>query len=145
MTGRCGARANPHAGYATMLFPQLASLADVALLLLRLLLAAVFITSGWSHVRQPKARAESIGMPPAVTFVLGAVEVLGAISVALGIYAQAGALLLMAVMLGAVGKKIFAWDAGFWGEKNDGWYYDALYFAGAFVIATTGGGALTVL
>lgn len=44
------------------MFPQLAQFADLSLLLLRLMVAAVFVTSGWSHVKDPKERAKSIGM-----------------------------------------------------------------------------------
>ena len=128
-----------------MIFPELSALTDVALLLLRLLLAAVFATSGWSHVTRPKERAESIGMSPPFTLGLGIVELLGAAAIALGVFTQAGALLLMAVMLGAIWKKMFVWKTGLWGEKNDGWYYELLYFAGNLVIAATGGGALTLL
>lgn len=128
-----------------MIFPELSALTDVALLLLRLLLAAVFATSGWSHVTRPKERAESIGMSPPFTLGLGVVELLGAAAIALGVFTQAGALLLMAVMLGAIWKKMFVWKTGLWGEKNDGWYYELLYFAGNLVIAATGGGALTLL
>jgi putative oxidoreductase len=117
----------------------------VALLLLRLLLAAVFATSGWSHATKPKERAESIGMSPAFTLVLGIAELLGAASIAVGILAQLGALLLIAVMLGAIFKKIVVWKSGFWGKKNDGWYYDVLYLVGNLVIVATGGGALTLL
>jgi putative oxidoreductase len=128
-----------------MLFPQLSALTDVALLLLRLLLAAVFATSGWSHATKPKERAESIGMSPSFTLVLGIAELLGAASIAVGILAQLGALLLIAVMLGAIFKKIVVWKSGFWGKKNDGWYYDLLYLVGSLVIVATGGGALTLL
>lgn len=128
-----------------MLVPELTSLSDLALLLLRLAIAAVFATSGWSHATQPKERAESIGMSPAFTLVLGVVEVLGAISIALGILTQLGAAALIAVMLGAIGKKMFVWKSGFWGEKNDGWYYDLLYLICNLVILTTAGGDYTLL
>lgn len=127
-----------------MLVPQLGEFADVALLLLRLTIAAVFATSGWQHATKPKERAASIGMSPGVTLVLGIVELLGAASIALGVYPQVGAVLLIGVMLGAIGKKVFVWKTGFWGEKNDGWYYDLLYLVSNLVIATTGGGALTI-
>lgn len=127
-----------------MVFPELAHFADPSLLLLRLMLAAVFATSGWSHVRDPRERGESIGMPPAVTAVLGAIEIAGAASIALGVYAQIGGLLLIGVMLGAIGKKIFVWKTGFWGDGSGGWYYDLLYLVGNLVIVTTGGGGWTL-
>lgn len=127
-----------------MIFPGLAGLTDIALLLLRVMIAAIFGTSGWSHMTKPKERAESIGMSPAFTLALGVVEVLGAVSLVLGIYPQIGAILLIGVMLGAIQKKMFVWKTGFWGEEGQGWYYDVLYLVCSLVILTTGGGGLTI-
>jgi putative oxidoreductase len=127
-----------------VLVPELAAFSDIALLALRLMIAALFATSGWAHATRPEQRGESIGMTPPATLLLGVVELLGAVSVALGIYAEAGALLLIGVMLGAIYKKLFAWGTGFWGEDGQGWYYDLLYLVCALVIMTTGGGALTL-
>ena len=56
------------------MFPQLAQFTDLSLLLPRLMVAAIFVTSGWSHLRDPKGRAQSIGMSPAFTMSLGAAE-----------------------------------------------------------------------
>lgn len=128
-----------------MVFPALAALTDLALLLLRLLLAALFGTSGWAHATRPAERGESIGMSPGVTRVLGIVELVGAASLALGIFAQVGAILLIGVMLGAIQKKAFVWETGFWGDEGQGWFYDLLYLVCCLVILTTGGGSLTVL
>lgn len=127
-----------------MVFPELAALTDLALLLLRLMIAAIFGTSGWSHMTKPKERAESIGMSPGFTLVLGVAEVLGAASIALGVYAQLGAIVLIGVMLGAIQKKMFVWKTGFWGDEGQGWYYDLLYLVCCLVILTTAGGALTI-
>ncbi len=121
--------------------PYIAALSDTALLMLRLLIAVLFATSGWAHATRPQERGESIGMSPLPTVVLGVVELLGAASVALGLYAGAGAILLMVVMLGAIYKKVFVWKTGFWGEESQGWFYDLLYLVCSFVILTTGGGA----
>jgi putative oxidoreductase len=127
-----------------VVFPALTGLTDVALLLLRLMIAAIFGSSGWSHLSKPKERAESIGMSPAFTLVLGAVQVLAAASLVLGLFAQVGAILLMGVMLGAIHKKIFVWKTGFWGKDGQGWYYDVLYLVCNLVIATTGGGGIAL-
>jgi putative oxidoreductase len=128
-----------------VIFPELAGLTDLALLLMRLMVAAIFATSGWSHMTKPKERAEDIGMSPGFTLGLGVVEVLGAASIAMGIIAQLGALLLIGVMLGAIQKKMFVWKTGFWGEEGQGWYYDLLYLVCCLVIVATGGGGLTLL
>ena len=123
------------------MFPQLFALADLSLLLLRLMVAAIFVTSGWSHVRDPKGRARSIGMSPGFTMILGAVELAGGLGLAFGVLIQLAAIGLILVMLGAIQKKIFVWHTSFWGEKNSGWHYDLMLVLMNLVIACTGGGS----
>jgi putative oxidoreductase len=125
--------------------PGLLSLADLALLLMRLLVGAVFVTSGWSHAKDPVTRGRSIGMPPGITRVLGIAELAGGLGVAVGVLAQVAALGLILVMLGAIQKKIFVWRTGFWGKHGtDGWHYDMLFVTMCLVIATTGGGRYVI-
>jgi putative oxidoreductase len=124
-----------------VLLPRLLPYADVAVLLMRLLVGAVFVTSGLSHARDPVTRAKSIGMSPGFTRFLGVAELAGGLGVALGILAQLAALGLILVMLGAIQKKIAVWHTGFWGKHGtDGWHYDLLFVVMCLVIATTGGG-----
>jgi putative oxidoreductase len=121
--------------------PWLLSFSDLALLLMRLLVGAVFLTSGWSHATDPVARGKGIGLPPGVTRLLGLAELAGGLGVALGVLPQLAALGLILVMLGAIQKKIFVWHTGFWGKHGtDGWHYDLLFVTMCLVIATTGGG-----
>lgn len=127
-----------------MTFPELAGLSDIALFLLRLMIAAIFGTSGWSHVTKPDERAESLGMSPAFTLVIGLVEVTASVALVLGIFMQIAAILLIGVMLGAIQKKMFVWKTGFWGDEGQGWYYDLLYLACNLVILTTGGGSIAL-
>ncbi|HEU4587875.1 MAG TPA: DoxX family protein [Gemmatimonadales bacterium] len=124
--------------------PWLLQFSDVALLLMRLLVGWVFITSGWSHATHPVERGKSIGMSPGFTRFLGIAELAGGLGVALGILPQLAALGLILVMLGAIQKKIFVWHTGFWGEHSDGWHYDLLFVVMNLVIATTGGGRLVL-
>jgi putative oxidoreductase len=126
------------------MFPQLAQFADLSLLLLRLMVAAVFVTSGWSHVKDPKGRAASIGMSPGFTALLGAAELAGGLGVALGVLTQLAAIGLVLLMFGAIQKKIFVWHTGFWGDKNSGWSYDLMLVLMSLVITTTGGGRYTL-
>ena len=123
-----------------MRFPALAQFADLALLLMRLLVAVVFISSGWSHAKDPVGRAKSIGLSPGFTRFLGIAELAGGLGVAFGVLAQLAAAGLILVMLGAIQKKIFVWHTGFWGKSSDGWHYDLLFVAMCLVIVTTGGG-----
>jgi putative oxidoreductase len=120
--------------------PWLLRYNDLALLLVRLLIGAVFFTSGWHHVKDPITRGKSIGISPGATRLLGLAEMAGALSVALGILQQLAALGLVLVMLGAIQKKIFVWHTGFWGKHGtDGWHYDLLLASMCLVVATAGG------
>ena len=123
-----------------MHLPWLLQFSDEAVLLMRLLLGWVFISSGWSHAKDPVARAKQIGMSPGFTRFLGIAELAGGLGVALGAFTQLAALGLILIMLGAIQKKIFVWHTGFWGKASDGWHYDLLFVAMCLVIATTGGG-----
>lgn len=124
--------------------PWLLQFSDTALLLMRLLVGWVFITSGWSHATNPVERGKSIGMSPGFTRFLGIAEVAGGLGVALGVLPQLAALGLILIMLGAIQKKIFVWHTGFWGKHGDGWHYDLLFVVMNLVIATTGGGRLVL-
>ena len=128
-----------------MAFPQLAHLTDIALLLLRLMVGLIFITSGWKHVSDPEARSKDIGMSKEFTLFLGLAEVAGALGVITGVLAQLAAIGLILIMLGAIQKKIFVWHSGFWGSSGtNGWSYDTMLVVMNLVIATTGGGNLSL-
>lgn len=116
-------------------------LVGLALFWLRVIIAIVFFSSGKSHVQKPQERGKSIGMSPTATTILGAAEIIGAISIAFGIFTQTGALLIMGAMLGAMYKKIFVWKTEFYADKGFGWHYDLLLFLGALVIFATHGGS----
>src|ERR1700720_178968 len=127
------------------MFPQLARFTDVALLLLRVMVGIVFITSGWKHFQDPKGRSKAIGMSKGFTIFLGAVEVTGSLGVIFGVLAQPAAIGLILVMLGAIQKKILTWHTGFWGKSGtNGWSYDTMLVVMNLVIVTTGGGNLTL-
>jgi putative oxidoreductase len=127
------------------MFPQLARFTDLALLLLRLMVGLIFVTSGYSHLKSPAERAKSIGMSKAFTIFLGAAEVAGGLGVAFGVLTQLAAFGLILLMFGAIEKKIFAWHTGFWGEKASGWHYDLMIVLMNLVIACSDGGAYVLL
>jgi putative oxidoreductase len=126
------------------LFPGLLRYSNEALLLLRLMVAAVFFTSGLSHVRDPAGRGRSIGLAPSATLLLGCAEIAGSLGVAFGVLTQAAAVGLILIMFGSIQKKIFVWKTGFWGEKNSGWHYDLMMIVMNLVILTTGGGGYVI-
>jgi putative oxidoreductase len=127
------------------MFPQLSRFTHLSLLLLRLMVGLVFVTSGYSHLKDPEARAKSIEMPKAFTIFLGIAELAGGLGVAAGVLTQLAALGLILVMFGAIWKKIFAWHTGFWGEKASGWHYDLMFVLMNLVIACSDGGAYVLL
>ena len=116
------------------------AITDAALLMLRLTIATVFLSSGWSHASDPAGRAEGIGMSKRFTFFLGIAEIAGSLGVAFGALTQVAALGLILVMLGAIQKKIFVWHTGFWGRKGNGWHYDLMLLVMNVVVIATGGG-----
>ena len=122
------------------MFPQLTRFTDLGLLLLRLMVASVFVTSGWSHATKSQERSKSIGMSQGFTIFLGIAEVAGGLGVGFGVFTQLAAIGLILVMLGAIQKKIFVWHTGFWGEKNSGWHYDLMFIVMNLVILFTNGG-----
>jgi len=86
------------------MFPELARFTDLGLLLMRLMVGLVFVTSGYSHLKDPAARAKSLGMSRPFTIFLGVAEVAGALGVALGVLTQLAAFGLIVIMLGAIQK-----------------------------------------
>ena len=123
------------------MFPRLSQFTDAALLLMRLMVGAIFVSSGWSHLKEPEQRGQSIGLSKGVTALLGAAELAGALGVIFGVLTQLAAAGLIVIMLGAIQKKIFVWKTGFWGKHStDGWHYDLMLVLMNLVIIATGGG-----
>lgn len=128
-----------------MVFWQLAPFTDIALLLLRLMVGIVFITSGYKHLKDPATRSKDIGMSKSFTIFLGAAELAGGLGVIFGLFAQLAAIGLILVMLGAIQKKIFTWHTGFWGKSGtNGWSYEIMLVVMNLIIVTTGGGSLAL-
>ena len=122
------------------MFPALSRFTDLGILLLRLMVGLVFVTSGYSHLKDPDGRAKSIGMSKGFTVFLGLAEVAGGLGVAAGVLSQIAAFGLILIMLGAIQKKMFVWHTGFWGEKSSGWHYDLIFVLINLLIVFTDGG-----
>jgi putative oxidoreductase len=122
------------------MFPQLTQFADFGFLLLRLMVGIVFLTSGWNDLKDPEARAKSIGMSQGFAIFLGGAEVTGSLGVIFGVLIHFASLGLILIMLGAIQKKIFVWHTGFWGGKTYGWHYDLMLVVMNLVIIFTNGG-----
>ena len=86
------------------MFPELARFTNLSLLLMRLMVGLVFISSGYNHLKDPAARAKSIGMSKGFTIFLGVAEVSGGLGVSFGVLSQLAALGLILIMGGAIQK-----------------------------------------
>ena len=127
------------------MFPQLARFVDLGLLLLRLMIGIVFITSGWSHVTKSDERSKSIGMSKGFTMFLGSAEIAGSLGIVFGVLQQPAAIGLILIMLGAIEKKIFVWHTGFWGDKASGWHYELIFVVMCLVVLFTNGGRYVLM
>ncbi len=123
------------------LFPLPSSAQDAALLLLRLVVALIFVDGGWNHLAAPAARAADLGLSKAFVIFLGGAEIAGGLGVGSGVLAQPAALGLILIMLGAIQKKMFVWNMGIWGPHGtDGWHYDLMLVAMNAVVIAFGTG-----
>ncbi|HEV2289591.1 MAG TPA: DoxX family protein [Candidatus Acidoferrales bacterium] len=127
------------------MIPQLLRYEDFGILLLRLMVGVIFITSGWNHVKDPVARSKSIGMSKGFTIFLGTAEIAGSLGTVFGVLQQIAALGLILLMLGAIQKKIAVWHTGFWGKNGYGWHYDLMMLIMNIVIAVTDGGRYVLM
>ncbi len=122
------------------MFPYLMQFQDAGILVLRLMVGLIFVSSGWKHLKDPAGRSKSIGMSKGFTVFLGAAEIAGSLGVIFGVLPQLSALGLILLMLGAIQKKIFVWHTGFWGKDGYGWHYDLMIIVMSIVIIVTDGG-----
>ena len=113
---------------------------DISIFLMRIIVALVFASSGLNDLKDPVARAKSIGMSVPFTIFLGIVEILGGIGLIFGILTQFAALGLILISLGAIKKKAMEWKTDFWGTGVYGWHYDLLFVVMNLVILVTSGG-----
>jgi len=124
---------------------HLEGLTDYGLLFLRIMVAAIFIDSGWDDLKDPDARSKNLGLPKSFTIFLAVAEVAGGAGIILGVLQQLAAIGLILIMLGAVQKKIFVWKTGFWGDDHPGWYYELTIIAMLCVILFTDGGRFVIV
>jgi putative oxidoreductase len=100
----------------------------------------VFVDSGLADLKDPTARAKSIGLPQGLTLFLGVAEVLGGVAVMTGVLIELASAGLILIMAGAIQKKIFVWKTGFWGSAGLGWNYELILTSMLFVCMFSGGG-----
>lgn len=115
-----------------------------ALLFMRIALAAVFLSHGFSKRGMWKT-APSDSMPPFQLWLmrlLSVVEPLAGIGVLLGIYTAVCALALAVIMIGAIYFKIAVWKKKF--SETGGWEFDIVLLVAALVLAALGPGVFSL-
>lgn len=78
---------------------------DTGLLLLRLALGIIFISHGWMKIAVMSDTVSffsNLGLPAIVAYLVAGIELLGGISILLGLCVKTAGWLLAAVMLGAI-------------------------------------------
>lgn len=117
---------------------------DLALFLLRVMVAVIFAASGWKDVSDSESRSKRVGLSKGFTIFLGLAEIAGALSLVTGILYSWAAIGLILIMLGAIYMKAVVWKKGFWGEGGQGWHYDLMLLVMNLVILTVGAGDFAI-
>ncbi len=116
--------------------------ADVALLILRLSVGAVFIGHGWLKRGLWSAKEKK---PMDGTFkLLSVVEPLGGLGLVFGVLTPWAAAGLILVMLGALYYNVFVWKKPF-SAVPSGWEFDLLLIASCLALIAFGPGAYALL
>ena len=103
---------------------------------MRLVLAVVFLYHGGAKLFKKEI--------PASFRTLGMLEVLGGISVLIGLLTELSSIGFAIIMLGAIYFKIFKWNIPFFSEKSTGWEFDLVLLAMALALLVLGPGNFTL-
>lgn len=93
---------------------------DLGLFLIRLALAAIFITAGWGKfaaMDQVAPMFQAMGLNEFIAWLVAAVELLGGIAMLLGVFVQYAGIALAIVMGFAIA--LVKWDMGFAASQID--------------------------
>ncbi|GLQ17890.1 DoxX family protein [Maritalea porphyrae] len=118
---------------------------DIAALLLRLTLAALFLAHAWLKifVFTPAGTSgffESLGLPGIVAYLTIFAEVIGAIALIIGLQTRWVSLALTPILIGSI---VFVHGANGWlfSAPNGGWEFPAFWAVALIVQALLGAGA----
>ena len=119
--------------------------APVAATLLRVALGLLFLAHAGLKifVFTPAGTAQffgSLGLPPALAYLIIAIELIGGIALVLGVYSRIAALVLISGMVGAI-VTVHGAAGFFFNNPNGGWEYPAVWIVGLVVAALLGDGA----
>lgn len=109
---------------------------DLGLVLLRLAIGFIFIYHGYPKFTKPAQIAAGLGWPVHGVRILGTLEILAGVGVALALYTQLAALVFAVIMIGAIYYKIRRWHIPLWAHDNTGWEFDLLLLAVSIFLLT---------
>ncbi len=115
---------------------------DIALLLIRVGLAAVFIAHGWDKLNNMDGTVgffSSIGLSAFWAYLIAYIELLGGVSMLLGVFTGWSGILLAMNMVGAIA--LVKISKGFLG----GFEFDLMLFLAALAISFAGSGKYTLM
>lgn len=123
-------------------------LAPYASLVLRVSMGLLFLAHAGLKllVFTPAGTAQffgSLGLPPALAYLVIAIEVLGGAALILGFYTRLAAAALIPVLLGAI-VTVHGPAGFFFNNPNGGWEYLAFWIVGLVAVILNGDGALAL-
>lgn len=121
---------------------DLSQYSNYSLFFLRLVVAVIFIYHAIPKLKNAAGMSKMMGMPSGMIFMLGVMEVGGALGLLLGILVPISAFLLAAVMVGAMYFKITKWHVPFGAMDKTGWEFDLILLATNIFLLVNGGGAI---
>lgn len=117
---------------------------DVALLMVRILLAVTFLAEARIKFRDMKAFSKNDGVPILVGYAVATAELAAAFAMLTGVLAQWAGIGLVLLMSATICLHIFKWRSPYWANKK-GWEYDLLMLVLAAVVVVFGAGQFVLL
>lgn len=120
-----------------------APLRNVALLFLRIVIAASFLVAGYAKLSFWSMQPAASGMPLwlfYLTLFLSVAEPIGGLAVLLGFLTRTAATCLGIIMVGAIAVMQFMMGMGFMTSTGAGWSYPLTILAGCLVLLAFGAG-----
>ncbi len=123
---------------------ELNQFSDISFLVLRLVIAAIFIYHAVPKLKGAKMMSQAMGMPAGMIFMLGGIEFLSSLGMIFGVYVQIAAFLLGMAMIGAIYFKTAKWHIPFGATDKTGWEFDLILLAASIILLVNGGGAIGI-
>lgn len=123
--------------------------APIGVFVLRVLLGVTFLVHAGLKlfVFTPAGTAQffgSLGLPPALAYVVIAAEIVGGLAMILGVWARLAALALIPILVGAIAT-VHGANGFFMQNPGGGWEYLGFWIVAQIVLAALGDGAYALV